>query len=288
MFVRGVLDDLESVAIELYPGWLPDAESIAAPGGAGLAAVRALALRRAAHSQHFGPFLGDLAAMALSGSRSSARRFPQEIRAAGLARVLADGFHRRRIVLLVQVPAGLRAAEEQALVAGSEWLAERASIGVWLTGAPVLGADWLATAATLPAVAGSTASAAHGDVVGNPHPRSTTEAALENALAGQEWATGRMWNQSYQSHALTAPVRLDLLWRAERCVVEIDGPEHCEPSRFDADRQRDVRLQLDGYAVLRFTNARVRHDVDAVVRQIGTFIQARRSDSLEGRKDGEW
>jgi very-short-patch-repair endonuclease len=91
-----------------------------------------------------------------------------------------------------------------------------------------------------------------------------------------------MWNHSYQSNALRNPVRLDLLWPAERCVVEIDGPEHCEPARFEADRRRDVQLQLDGYAVLRFTNARVRHDVEAVVDQIGKFIQARRREFLEG------
>ena len=54
--------------------------------------------------------------------------------------------------------------------------------------------------------------------------------------------------------------------------VEIDGPEHCRPARFEADRQRDVQLQLDGYAVLRFTNARINHDVGAVVHQIGTLI----------------
>jgi len=75
-------------------------------------------------------------------------------------------------------------------------------------------------------------------------------------------------------------------WPAERCIVEIDGPEHRHALRFEADRQRDVQLHLDGYTVLRFTNARVRHDVAAVVRQIGTFIKTRRRESLEGQQDG--
>jgi very-short-patch-repair endonuclease len=74
---------------------------------------------------------------------------------------------------------------------------------------------------------------------------------------------------------------VDLLWPVERCVIEIDGPEHRDPLRFEADRQRDVQLQLDGYAVLRFTNARIKHDVHAVVRQIGEFLQARRREIIE-------
>ncbi|MEE3919208.1 DUF559 domain-containing protein [Micromonospora sp. BRA006-A] len=117
-------------------------------------------------------------------------------------------------------------------------------------------------------------------------PGSDAEKRLEAALAAQSWAAGRRWNQSYQSHRLAAPVRLDLLWPDERCVVEIDGPEHCRPVRFEADRQRDVQLQLDGYAVLRFTNARVIHDVGTVVTQIGTYLRARRRDLAEGLHHG--
>ncbi|MFB6397321.1 endonuclease domain-containing protein [Polymorphospora lycopeni] len=76
---------------------------------------------------------------------------------------------------------------------------------------------------------------------------------------------------------------MDLLWSAERCVVEIDGPEHRSAVRFAADRQRDVRLQLDGYAVLRFTNAQVLHDVRVVAAQIERFLLGRRRSILEGQ-----
>ncbi|TDO38036.1 very-short-patch-repair endonuclease [Paractinoplanes brasiliensis] len=121
---------------------------------------------------------------------------------------------------------------------------------------------------------------------GRPHPASAAEAALEAALAVEPWAAGRRWNQDYRTNELTPPVRLDLLWPQERCVVEIDGPEHCHPVRFEADRRRDVQLQLDGYAVLRFTNARITHDLGAVVHQIGTYVRARRRDHAEGSHHG--
>ncbi len=130
----------------------------------------------------------------------------------------------------------------------------------------------------LPAAVGSLASGSVAES-GSPHPASAVEAALEAALAVEPWAAGRRWNAHYQTNVLTSPVRLDLFWPLERCVVEIDGPEHCHPRRFDEDRRRDVQLQIDGYAVLRFTNARITHDVGAVVHQIGTFLRDRRRDT---------
>lgn len=282
-FVTSVLDELEAAAIGLFPAWLPGAEHVRAPGGAGLVAVRAVATEHARRSVHFGPFLSDLAAMALGGKAARRRRFPPETRTVGLTRVIADALCRDHLLLVVDVPPGLSATAEAVVAAGCTWLADRGRCGVWLTGAPLATIDWLGSATlAVPPTGAVDGSSPQPVVVGAPHPRSTAEAALEAALATRPWAAGRRWNQTYQPHVLRSPVRLDLLWPDERCVVEIDGPEHCEPVRFDADRRRDVQLQLDGYAVLRFTNARVLHDVAAVVTQIGQFIRARRSESREG------
>ena len=163
-------------------------------------------------------------------------------------------------------------------MAGCEWLAGRAGVGVWLSGAPFDAVDWLSTmdidlGPSRPVV-----------TLGKPHPGSTTEAALESALTRHDWAAGRAWNQTYQFDPLASPVRLDLMWPAERCVVELDGPEHRRPEIFEADRRRDVRLQLDGYAVLRFTNARIQYDLETVIAQIRTFIEARREGQRDGRR----
>ena len=65
--VTSVLCELEKAAISLFPAWLPGAEGIDGPGGAGRSAVRALALRTASVTGHFGPFLADLAERSLSG-----------------------------------------------------------------------------------------------------------------------------------------------------------------------------------------------------------------------------
>lgn len=286
-FVHAIMDDLERVAVELLPGWLPEAAEIDRPDPAGLAAARAAAAARAPHSSHFGPFLSELAVRALTGRRTSPSEFSVETRSLGLARVVAEGLARPRLVLLIQVPPSLGPADETAMVYGAGWLADHARLGVWLVGAPLRDTALVPTMhVTSSPVSRQAVDSAWPASSGKPHPASATEAALEAALAAERWAAGRVWNQSYQSHPLTAPIRLDLFWPEERCVVELDGPEHCHPVRFEADRQRDVQLQLDGYAVLRFTNARIRHDIGAVVHQIGTYLRGRRRDIAEGRDHG--
>ncbi|PTA44835.1 endonuclease domain-containing protein [Micromonospora sp. RP3T] len=274
--VHATLDRLERVAVELLPAWLPEIAEGVRPDTVGLAAVRAAATARARRERYPGTFLPDLARYAVTGRRATTTPLPVRTRAAALARLVAGAFGRRRVVLLVE-PA---AADGAVVAAGATWLGQHGGPAVWLVG---VGGEGLPEFRIGPPPA---LPAWTGTVVGKPHPGSDVEKRLEAALAAESWAAGRRWNQSFQSHGLATPVRLDLLWPDERCVVEIDGPEHCRPVHYEADRQRDVQLQLDGYAVLRFTNARVIHDVGAVVQQIGTYLRARRRDMAEGRQHG--
>jgi hypothetical protein len=295
--VGGVLDELERVVIDLFPAWLPEAEGISGPGGAGVAAVRGLAVRSALATARFGPFLADLAERALRRGAPHAGRFSAEVRAAGLARVLAATYRRQSAAVLLVVPDGLTGDAELALVGGCDWLAHRGGLGVWLVGPSFSTVDWLPTVRVrLPTAAPEldrepTPSSmreilpalSHPPLAGRPHPASTAEHALERALAPLPWAAGRAWNQIYHPHPLATPVRLDLLWPRERCVVEIDGPEHREPLRFEADRRRDVQLQLAGYVVLRFTNAQIAGDLERVVSDIERLVKARRLATVEGQ-----
>ena len=48
------------------------------------------------------------------------------------------------------------------------------------------------------------------------------------------------------------------MWRNPRLIVEVDGYGfHRSPSRFENDRERDVKLTLAGWHVTRFTWAQV-------------------------------
>ncbi|HEU0237900.1 MAG TPA: DUF559 domain-containing protein [Micromonosporaceae bacterium] len=296
----GALDAIEGAALDLFPAWLPDVEGIRSPAGAGVEAVRAAAMREAPATGQFGPFLADLAEQAVRHSRMNSGRFSPEVRAVGLAKVVARAYGRPAAALLVVLPTDLTGDAEQALVAGCEWLADRGGFGVWLTGAELSTVDRISTrrvrlpepfarivgaaGAAGPSVAPEVSVLRYPPVAGRPHPASQCELAVERALAGLPWAVGRAWNQTHYPRPLEAPVRLDLLWEAEKCVIEIDGPEHLEPLRYEADRRRDRLLQRNGYVVVRFTNGEVARDLMAVICQIEEFIIARRRAIMEGRQ----
>lgn len=262
-FVAEVIESLDMLARRLLPGWLPESDGLDTTRGSDLAAIRGVAIERARATGFSRAFLADLAERALTGRRPRPRQRP-EIRIAGLARVTATAFHRERLVLVIPFDG----SSPGIVPAGADWLAHHGRLGVWLTGPD-----------RAPAVASSA-------VTGSPHPRSAVEALLEKVLARQVWAYGRIWNGTYQPAPAHNPIRPDLQWPAERVIVELDGPEHCRPEQYDADRVRDVRLQLDGFAVLRFTNARVRHDVQAVAAQIEQLVRTRRNTMTKGQQGG--
>jgi very-short-patch-repair endonuclease len=290
--IADLLDRLDQVARELFPAWLPAAAMLDGPAGAGVVAVRSIALRAARDGDHFGPFLADLAERALGGAPAP-ERFTPEVRAAELSKVIARSFDRRRMAVLILLPSRLTWENEQALGSAGRWLADNGRMGIWFAAGPPGAIDDLARVPFRPATVGVAPIEVAGvdeptagvlgypAIAGRPHPASRAEQTLEDALARVDWAVGREWNQVHQAHPLTNPVRVDLLWRAERCVVEIDGAEHREPLRFADDRQRDVQLQLAGYAVLRFTNTQVVHHRDLVMSQLRQFLDGRRAVNRE-------
>ncbi len=292
LIVDNLLVQLDRIARELFPAWLPGAAQLDGEGGLGVLAVRSIAVRFAQGTAQYGPFLADLAERALRRHGKS-NRFSPEVRATGLAKVIATSFGRTRTAILVRVPDGLSGADQQALVIGGQWLADHGDFGIWFTDAPLSAADAVQSVRFIPPThnslltgepvqSGGPGVLRYPAIAGRPHPGSRAEQLLEAALSSVDWAAGREWNQLYQPHPLSNPVRLDLLWRNERCVIEIDGAEHCQPTRFAADRQRDVLLQLAGYAVLRFTNHQILQHRDLVLAQIQQFLTGRRAADPKG------
>jgi very-short-patch-repair endonuclease len=284
--IEAVLRRLEHAALASYPAWLPEAADIARTGGSGARAVRLIALRAAAASGQHGPFLADLAVAALAGGSLVPGRLGPEIRAAGLKRVITTAAGAPALSIICLISDDFSTDAESTLVAAAEWLAEHAGAGVWLLGRSLTTVDRVVSVpmsgrqtpfpptpfppTLFPARAGS------------PHPASRAEQMLEDALLRCEWASGRAWNQTYQSDSLSNPMRLDLVWTSEKCVVEIDGEEHRNAVRFAADRRRDVDLQLHGFAVLRFTNEQLFSDLWNVVSLIERYVRGRRLGTREG------
>ncbi|TKK88979.1 DUF559 domain-containing protein [Herbidospora galbida] len=296
--VGSILRELETLAVGLFPAWLPEGEKLDGPGGAGMAAARVLAMRMATGARHFGPFLAELAAHAIQHRDSftlrptRGRAFPAEVRAAGLARVVAAAYRRHEVALVVYVPEKLSSHGETVLVAGCEWLAHQSGMGVWLVGPEVRRVETVhlkvpkavaLLAAGLPPSEPPAAVLRWPPLRGEPARYSEVEQAVEKALLECPWAHGREWNQTYPSNdALFVTIRTDLMWAHEKCVVELDGPEHLTAAKAEMDRLRDRHLDRDGFTVLRFTNEQVLDDLPAVLRRIKKFLLGRRLGLSEG------
>lgn len=67
---------------------------------------------------------------------------------------------------------------------------------------------------------------------------------------------------------------IDFLWRKERLAVELDGyAAHSDSVAFEADRERDAWLALNGYRVVRFTTEQLRREPARVVAVIWVLLR---------------
>ena len=76
---------------------------------------------------------------------------------------------------------------------------------------------------------------------------------------------------------------VDLLFPAQRLVIEVDGYEfHSGPRPFEHDRHRQNALHLAGYRVLRFTWAMITTDLGGVLATIRSAL----ADTAPHRRAG--
>ncbi|MDQ4040728.1 MAG: DUF559 domain-containing protein [Actinomycetota bacterium] len=68
-------------------------------------------------------------------------------------------------------------------------------------------------------------------------------------------------------------LEVDCLWREQRIVVELDGHAyHATREAFERDRERDRRLEANGYRVIRITWRQLRDDPGAVARDLAKLL----------------
>ena len=68
------------------------------------------------------------------------------------------------------------------------------------------------------------------------------------------------------------PFVADFCCRDRRLIVEVDGEVHANPQQAARDGERDAYLRGQNYLILRFTNAEVLDDLNAVLRRIATAV----------------
>ena len=276
-----VIDALAEAVTGTYPAWLPGAENLAGPGGAGLAAVRAICERAAGGSDLFGPFLLAAAQAGLCGRPLAAAEFPRETAVRQARKLILRAYGYERLVVMVELTGAWSGAQVEVAEANALWLAGPGGLTVWLFGNATAGMTRVRRSSLhRRAPAGDPPAAPHAPYLtplrGQPNPFSRAERRLESHLARSPWATGRAWNQPWSSGVLANPIRVDLIWPREKCVVEVDGPDHLVPDKYAADRARDRALQRAGFLVLRYTNDEVLDDVARVLDDLERFLMDRR------------
>ncbi len=280
---RGALDGqvrevLWEAVRDTYPAWLPEAEG---PGGAGLDAVRAICKRAAGQSDLFRPFLVAAAEAALCRRAVDASEFTPETAMREARKLVLRACGAQRLVVIVELTGAWSTPQVERAQASARWLAGPGGLTVWLFGAPTAGMELFhrfRAAAGPPPTDPPVAPRGRylTPPVGRPNAFSRAERDLEEHLAKCPWAAGRAWNQTWSQGALANPIRVDLLWAREKCAVELDGPDHLNPDKYEADRKRDRALQCAGFAVLRYTNEEVRDDVARVADELRRFVDDRR------------
>lgn len=68
-------------------------------------------------------------------------------------------------------------------------------------------------------------------------------------------------------------ILVDAYWPEHRLIVEVDGWSYHKTKRaFETDRRRDIRLQIAGYRVVRFTRDRIIHHPHEVTRDLTALL----------------
>jgi very-short-patch-repair endonuclease len=68
---------------------------------------------------------------------------------------------------------------------------------------------------------------------------------------------------------------VDFVARSRKLIIEVDGDTHGSNEAIANDARRTARLEIQGYHVIRFTNAEVMGNMEAVLAAIGDALAAR-------------
>jgi very-short-patch-repair endonuclease len=107
--------------------------------------------------------------------------------------------------------------------------------------------------------------------------RSLAEATLFEALEATPATAGRFrLNESLAVRFGPLAAEVDLLSRADRIAIEIDGVHHfADPERYRRDRRKDLLLQTHGFVVVRLLAEDVVRDVRAAVTAVSQALAYR-------------
>jgi len=78
---------------------------------------------------------------------------------------------------------------------------------------------------------------------------------------------------------------VDMLWRSERVIVELDGRDnHSSPSQMERDRRKDLQLRAAGYVVVRYTWAQITFEAHAVIADLRAILSSAGRSAARGSR----
>lgn len=90
------------------------------------------------------------------------------------------------------------------------------------------------------------------------------------------WGLDNPETSVYVDAGFAKPTELDILLRAQRVIVELDGAGvHLTRQRFESDRRRDAALLARGYVTIRVTWRRLMEDDGTLAAEIRAVLAAR-------------
>jgi|tagenome__1003787_1003787.scaffolds.fasta_scaffold17975874_1 5-methyltetrahydrofolate--homocysteine methyltransferase len=78
----------------------------------------------------------------------------------------------------------------------------------------------------------------------------------------------------FRRQASIGPYTIDFICFAKKLIIELDGPQHIEPTANERDKDRDEWLTMRGYRILRFRNQQLDDNIREVIDAISDALQA--------------
>jgi 5-methyltetrahydrofolate--homocysteine methyltransferase len=109
---------------------------------------------------------------------------------------------------------------------------------------------------------------------------------LRNQMTGAEKSLWRLLRaqqlngHKFRRQAAIGPYIFDFVCFDRKLIIELDGPQHCEPDAIDHDARRTEWLLSRGFRVVRFQNHQLDENIRIVVDSIARAMnEAEPSDS---------
>ena len=252
-----VIAALSEAVAGTYPAWLPEAEHLAGPGGAGLAAVRTICERVACSTDLFGPFLIGVAEASLCRRPVGVAGFAQETAVRQARKLILRAYGYGRLVISIELTGTWSTAQIEVAEANALWLAGPGELTVWLFGASTaymtrVPRSFLHDRMPASDPPAMPRAAYLTPLRGRPNAFSRAETHLEAHLARSPWATGRAWNQTWSSSVLANSIR----GRSHLVAGEVRRrarwtrpPEHGQVRRRPGARSRAAARGVHGASI---------------------------------------